>query len=520
MLKAIIRREFLDNILSFKFVACVLVAIILATVSTVFLTSDYQARLKDYRTGVTLNEENLKQVPVYSYLTLKVFKKPNPLSIFVSGIERETGTYADITHRDIPASLRGGSIKNEFSHMFSFFDLSSVIMIVFTLLAILLSYNAITGEKEEGTLSLALANAVPRYKILLGKYLGVLSSLAVPLTLLFLVSILIVLLLRDIEVNASFFFSMTLLYGLSLLYLSSITLIGLFVSARTRKSFTSLLILLCIYLITVFLSPLAINGYAYRQISLRTRTFERNLPSLTDEREKAVEQSLGKIRSLRTWHLPSVGPRGAMLLRRITPPEYLEFYKKTIPISEKMMEDYAVKIDNLRGIDDAAAAKIRRWRNTVQAVMPSTNLARMDELAAETGEDNFLRFVGQLKTYWQSYVHYLDEKNAFGLRYFYPYSEEFTPEEKNLIERINKDYVEGKELRGYRGKYLGEALGVNPEIHNLDLSDLPAFVFHARSIPEKTGAMLPNIIVLISYNLVFLLLAHFSFNHYDPRRDA
>ena len=183
MIWTIVKREFLDNLLSFKFIACVVVAILLSTVSAIFLTNDYKARLKDYRTGVALNEENLKHVPVYSFLAPRVFKKPSPLSIFVSGIERETGSYADINHRDIPASLRGGLIKNEFSHMFSFFDLSSIVMIIFTLLAILLSYNAITGEKEEGMLSLALANAVPRYKILLGKYLGILTTLAVPLTL-------------------------------------------------------------------------------------------------------------------------------------------------------------------------------------------------------------------------------------------------------------------------------------------------------------------------------------------------
>jgi ABC-type transport system involved in multi-copper enzyme maturation permease subunit len=520
LIGTIVKREFLDNLLSFKFIACVLVAIILATVSAIFLTGDYQARLKDYRAGVTLNEENLKHVPVYSYLNLKVFKKPNPLSIFVSGIERETGNYADMTHRDIPASLRGGLIKNEFSNMFSFFDLSSVVVILFTLLALLLSYNAITGEKEEGMLSLALANAVPRYKILLGKYLGILISLAFPLTLLFLAGILIVFLSGDVEVNASFFSSMGLLSVLTLLYLSSIVLIGLFVSARARKSFTSLLLLLSFYLLTVFLVPLAVNGYADRQISLRTRTFEANLPNVTDEREKAVEQSLEKIRSPRTWLLPFSSPKGTILLRRISPSEYLEFYKNLFPIRERIMEDYAVKIDNLRDLDDTAAAKIRRRRNALLTVLPSTNFAGMADLAAETGEDNLLRFMGQLKTYWHRYVSYLDKKKAFGLKYFYPYPEEFTPQEKDLIERINKDYVEGKELRGYRGKYLEEALGVNPEIHNLDLGDIPAFVFHARSVAEKAGAALPNILVLIFYNLAFLWLAHFSFNRYDPRKDA
>ena len=308
MIRTIIKREFLDNILSFKFIACVLVAIVLTIVSVAFLTSDYQARLKDYNVGVALNDTNLKRIRVYSELAPKVFKRPNPLSIFVLGIERDAGNYADITNRDIPASLQGGLVKNEFSRMFYFFDLSSVVMIIFTLLAILLSYNAISGEKEEGVLSLALATAVPRYKILLGKYLGVLFSLAVPLTLLFLIGIIMVLFLKGIEVNGSFLSSMALLYIFSFLYLSSIALIGLFISAKTRKSFTSLLVLLFLYIITVFLWPLAVNAYADRQISLRTRYFETNLTSVIDERDKAFEQAWEKFPRPRTWLLPSPPP--------------------------------------------------------------------------------------------------------------------------------------------------------------------------------------------------------------------
>jgi hypothetical protein len=256
---------------------------------------------------------------------------------------------------------------------------------------------------------------------------------------------------------------------------------------------------------------------------LRTRYFETNLASVTDEEHKAFEQAWEKFPRPRTWLLPSLPPGlpGTVLFRRIIPPELLEFYKKIQPLVERVDEDYAVKIDNLRDIDDAVAGKVRRWRNAVLAVMPSTNYARMASLFAETGDDNLIRFMGRVRTYWQSYVRYLNEKNAYGLKFLYPYPEEFTPQEKSLIERINKDYFSGKRQIGvYRGKYLEEALAVNPEIHYLDLSDLPAFSFHAQSITEKAGAALPNILILIFYNLVSFLLAHFSFNHYDPRKDA
>ena len=92
----IAKREFLDNLLSFKFIACVLMAIILIVFRAVtFLANDYQSRLKDYDLGVAASQSALTKVPVYSYLEVRIFKKPIPLSIFVSGVERETGNYVD-----------------------------------------------------------------------------------------------------------------------------------------------------------------------------------------------------------------------------------------------------------------------------------------------------------------------------------------------------------------------------------------------------------------------------------------
>lgn len=521
MIRTVIKREFLDNILSFKFIACVLVAVILIVISTSFLTNDYKDRLKDYNVGVAAAKEALMKVPVYSYLEVRIFKKPNPLSIFVSGIERETGNYVDLTHRDIPASLKGGRIKNEFSHMFSFFDLSTVIGIIFTLLAILLSYNSISGEKEEGVLSLALANQVPRYKFLLGKYLGMLISLAVPLTLLFLLGILIVFLLKSVELNSIVISSMALLYVSSLVYLSCILLIGIFVSSNTKNSFNSLLYLLGFYLVAVFLLPLATSGFMERAITQRAEYFGKNHPAVTAERDTKIEEALRNLREPRTWRLASGFARhGRRLMKRLTPPELLDYRKNVNRIEQKIVEEYAQKVDDLRKIDDAAVEKLKKLENVIYASVPPANFMQLADTVADTGEDNLTRFLSQIAIYWHEYVRYLEEKKAFGLRYFYPYPEQFTRQEKEMMDKIAKDYVEGKDVVGYRGKYFKEAYNYNPEIKNLDLSDLPAFIFRGRTFKEKIRQALPQIIILIIYNLLFLIIAHFSFNHYDPRRDA
>ncbi|MGB8960205.1 MAG: ABC transporter permease subunit, partial [Candidatus Aminicenantales bacterium] len=307
MIRTIIKREFLDNILSFKFIACVLVAIVVSLASTSILTQDYKDRLRNYDKGVAAAKEELTKIPVYSCLRIKLYRKPSPLSIFVGGIERKLGSYAEIpiAPMDIPTSLQGGVTKNEFAATFSIFDFSSVVVIIFTILAILLSYDSISGEKEEGLLSLALSNSVPRHKILLGKYLGELVSIAAPLAFCFILGTLFVLFSRNVEVDTHFFLSMGLLFSISLLYLSCILLLGLLVSSRTKTSFSSLLLLLGFYLVFTFLIPQAVKSYSANAIIGQTKNVENNLETVTNEEDKIREEAYRKTPFKKQWRIPN-----------------------------------------------------------------------------------------------------------------------------------------------------------------------------------------------------------------------
>jgi ABC-type transport system involved in multi-copper enzyme maturation permease subunit len=516
MIRTIIKREFLDNFLSFKFIACVVVAIVLTFVSTALLTNDYRASLKDYEAGIALSNDSLKRVPVYSYLTFKVFKKPNPLSIFVSGVERETGNYVNLSHRDIPASLKGGRITNEFSHILSFFDLSSIITVLFSILAILLSYNAFSGEREDGTLSLVLANSIPRYELLLGKYLGMLIALVAPIILSFAVGLLIVF-VAGIPLTGTFAATVFILCVSSIIYLSTVLLIGVLASSRTKKPFMSLLVLLAFYIASIIILPTAIKNYAENTIGLNARNYEKNVQGLLDARTDELDQKTGELRPPRTWSFRETTSEGGILLKRINPPVLIEFLKKLFPITQKTIENYAVRINSLREEDERITARTRRWQNLLLLLVPPSNFSRSAELIADTGEDHLTRFFSELALYWHAYVRYLDEKDAFGLRYFYPYQEEFNQTEKELIANINKDY-KGGPFRPYTGKYALEARSYNPGFRDLDLNDMPRFSFEETSVEEKIVQALPGLLILLLYNLLFLFLSHLSLNAYDPRR--
>lgn len=533
MIKTIVKREFLDNILSFKFIACVLVAIVVSLASTSILTQDYKDRLRNYDRGVASANEELTKIPVYSSLKIRLYRKPSPLSIFVAGIERKAGSYAEISMMtwDIPASLQGGVAKNEFASVFSIFDFSSVIIIIFTVLAILLSYSAISGEKEDGLLSLVLSNSVPRFKILLGKYLGALVSIAVPLALCFILGTLLILFSKNVEPDTHFFLSMGLLFFASLLYLSCILLLGIFISSRTKTSFSSLLLLLAFYIVFTFLIPQAVRSSMANAIVGQTKNVENNIESLTNERYKKSGEALRKVTFKKQWIIPrdayDMQLYGGVILNRISSPEGLENQNLATSIMVPIEEEYAQKVYDLKYKDMGAEERVRNRTQRLLAFVPSSNFGRIASLVADTGEDSASRYLRHVALYWHEYMRYLDEKDAFGLRFCYPGPDDQTPYEKDMIKKITDDFaalVRDKAVKWtgyyafYRGRYFQEAVNYRPKLTFLNLEDLPAFESPELGMTERLRRSLPDIGILVFYNLLLFILAYFSFSVYDPRR--
>jgi ABC-type transport system involved in multi-copper enzyme maturation permease subunit len=530
MIRTIIKREFLDNLLSFKFIACVLVAVVVSLASTSILTRDYQDRMRNYDKGLALEREAMTKVPVYSSLKVKLYRKPSPLSIFVAGIERKAGNYAEIPilGMDIPTSLRGGVTKNEFAAAFSLFDFSSVIIIIFTVLAILLSYGAISGEKEDGLLALALANSVPRHKILLGKYLGALASIAVPLAFCFILGVLWVLLSKSVSPGADFFLSVGALYSGSLLYLSAILLLGILASARTSTAFGSLLFLLTFYLVFTFLIPQSVRSLANDAVHVRTKNVESNLRSLTDERYKQSGAAYQKAGFKKTWVIPRDGDNmtlyGGIILKRITTPEYLENQNLVNAIMMRAERDFAQKAYDLKRQDMDVEAGIRRAQYNALAFVPAASFSRVAGLLADTGDESLDRYLRRVNMYWHQLLAYLDAKNAFGARFCYPGPDDLTSYEKDLIKKITDDrsgQVADKYtpwMSRYTGKYFQEAIAYKPALTFLELADLPTFSVPEPGFAQKIRPALTNIGILFFYNLLFFALAYFSFAACDPRR--
>ena len=64
------------------------------------------------------------------------------------------------------------TMKSRSTQSSGFLDLEFIVLIVLSLFAILFTYDAISGEKERGTLRLSFAGPVARHTYMTGKLLG------------------------------------------------------------------------------------------------------------------------------------------------------------------------------------------------------------------------------------------------------------------------------------------------------------------------------------------------------------
>lgn len=115
-------------------------------------------------------------------------------------------------------------------------SLVSLVIYLIPLIALILGFDAIVGERERGSLDLLLSMPVTRFELLLGKYLGLAGALILPTLLGF--GLVAVVLLPHLTVSALYhylgFMISSMLLGLSFLSLG--VMVSVLAGDRTRAS--------------------------------------------------------------------------------------------------------------------------------------------------------------------------------------------------------------------------------------------------------------------------------------------
>ena len=111
MLTVLIRRELLDNLMTFRFAVAVLIMLLLVVANTAVLIEDYERRLAAYNTALKTEDRRSQDLKTYSSGRHSVARPPNPLSIFNVGLDKRLGNEISISHSFVPTLWDTGTYK-------------------------------------------------------------------------------------------------------------------------------------------------------------------------------------------------------------------------------------------------------------------------------------------------------------------------------------------------------------------------------------------------------------------------
>lgn len=247
-MKTIIRRELLDHLKSVQFSVLVAASILLFAANGLVFVKDYSQLNSDYRLRVAQGDQHP------STMGTILFKSPSRLLFMAEGGEKDSPPGYYLGPKQTLSAMPSGP-RNFKMPEIPEMDWAFIIKMIFSLYVILLGFEAVSGEKEQGTLRLVLSNSVGRIKLLAAKYLAILASAVIPLVVGLVVSLIIIGLFLPSVMGPGNLLRISFLFLLSLAYLSLFAFLSLFFSSLIPRSSLVLLVLLAFWIVFAFIVP-------------------------------------------------------------------------------------------------------------------------------------------------------------------------------------------------------------------------------------------------------------------------
>ena len=420
MLMPLIQKEMMHHILSVRFVALLLMCVLLIPLTLSINYRHYRQNQVDYQEAVKRARAEAKEDPPNAQdpdkEVSKLYLNPTPLSVFANGLGEALPTYLGMTRNGV---RRGSTILAEapLSYALGHLDFLFVVSTVFSLLALLFTFDAVAGEREAGTLRVTLANALPRDLFLWSKLIGGYIIFVIPFLVSFLFGLLM-LVWQGFPLGESDIFPRVLsLTGASMLYIAVFFSIGTVISTYLDDSKTALIVAFTVWVLAVLIAPRA--GFVTAKLITPARTAQsvymektairNNLNAEKDEKitKKFMETTKGRF---------EIRPGGDDNLQKLREPIEREYRLK--------FENQANKIDRAYQREKLRQESVGE---TLSRITPTSSLTFLVMNLTQTGK---------LKrdAYFQTGESYYAQLNT---NYFTHVSDDFFAQMAQMASRMN-----------------------------------------------------------------------------------
>ena len=259
MIWEVVRKEIRANISSPKVVITYIVCAVLILTSMVAGAVNYLNLKEEARIQADGEKERLRNVSNFQddFLNrgMRVFRKPSVLSVIVSGIEGDGAQRGTVNSFLNPMYDVSKFNSTPILAVFGLLDLGFIVKIILSLFVILFTFDAITGEKELGTLKLNFANDLKRSSFIIGKLIGNFILLILPFVIPLLLGLLILQFIPGVQFAGEDWVRVSLIVLAFLLYLLTFYSLGMMVSSVTKRSAVSFLVLLMLWVLFIGIVP-------------------------------------------------------------------------------------------------------------------------------------------------------------------------------------------------------------------------------------------------------------------------
>ena len=486
MFGILVGKELRAILFSPKFAVTFGVCSLLILLSVYTGIQEYRAARESWHTAVRLADDQAAQAVTWRHFRYKTLREPDPMRVFVSGLTNDIGRWSSVTTSE-SIKLRHSSYSDDpIFAMFRMIDFAFIVQIVLSLLAILFTYDAVSGERESGTLRLIFANGVTRAGYLLAKCTGAWLGLVVPIAIPVLLGVLLVIVF-GVPMTSLHWLKLAMLVGVSLLFFTLFIVLGVLVSSLTRRSSVSFLVALVLWIGFVLIIPRAGTMAAGQMVHVpRVAEVEGKRDGFAKNEWKAhwddMEERFEADRRATEEAGEGVDEDAAMWMQM----EREDALRKEV---EQRIEAYEVELlEDLRRrkvMQERLALSLSRFSPASSYQLAAMNLAGTD--------------VGLKRRYEESMTRYREEWS----------------------EHVERKQAETGEMGGFVSIQIdsekGISIGSGRDDQTVDLSDMPRYQAPVQSYEEVLATVVPDIGILSIGIILAFLGAFVAFLRYDVR---
>ena len=272
MIWHITKRELFDHLNSLRFILTVVILSALMVTNAVVHLRTHPERVRNYSENVAKSFNKLKsRTELYSLAEKgpgNLYKRPSSLAFIADG---GTAYLPGHTSNEGTWSKSGPGWKVKSNWWLSYgsanpdakdlrpqatkIDWVFIITYLLSFIPLLFTFDALSGERQQGTLRLCLANPISRPVLLIGKFLGTLITVLIPFVFAVLLNLAVISTDSWTQLSAADWGRLGLILLIASSYTGIFIGLGLMVSAGTREPRVSLVVLLLIWVATVIFMP-------------------------------------------------------------------------------------------------------------------------------------------------------------------------------------------------------------------------------------------------------------------------